>query len=54
MFSCEICEDFGLREFAATYLTGETFELCSSCLDMEIGAGNIAMFARFPGLAAVN
>lgn len=55
MFSCEICEDNGLREYAVSYTNGELIELCSSCLDMELQTGDIAFFARFTGLAtAVN
>jgi hypothetical protein len=51
LFSCEICEDNGLREYAVSCVNGDVLELCNSCLDMELQTEDIALFARFPGLA---
>lgn len=51
MFSCEICEDFGMREYAVTMFDFTKCELCEDCLAMEEKAGRVLMATRFPGLA---
>lgn len=51
MFSCEICGDFGLREYDVKMFDFTHLELCEDCLEREEKAGRVLMSTRFAGLA---